>query len=219
MPSAVIFDVDGTLIDSVDLHAQAWKDAFEQFGKQPSFADVRAQIGKGADQLMPVFLSRDELRRFGEQLEEFRGQLYKREYLSRVRAFPEVRALFERVRAEGKQIALASSAPRDELARYVEVANIADLIDVTTSADDVERSKPHPDVFCAALARLQLPAADAVVVGDSPYDVQAASRAGARCVGLLCGGFARELLESAGAVAIYRDPADLHAHFASSPLG
>ena len=120
MPRAVIFDVDGTLVDSVDLHAQAWKEAFERFGKQPSFADVRSQIGKGADQLMPVFLSRDELSRFGEQLQTFRGEHFKREYLEKVRAFPRARDLLQRVREAGERIALASSAAADELGHYVE---------------------------------------------------------------------------------------------------
>ncbi len=219
MPRAVIFDVDGTLVDSVDQHAQAWKDAFEKFGKEPSFADVRSQIGKGADQLMPVFLSQDELRRFGPALDEFRGEHFKREYLPAVRGFPRVRELVQRLRGDGKKIALASSAKKDELEHYKKLANVTDLIDYETSADDVARSKPYPDVFCAALAGLGLPAEDAIVVGDSPYDVQAATRAGLRTVGVLCGGFPRAQLESAGAVAIYDDPADLLAHLASSPLG
>jgi HAD superfamily hydrolase (TIGR01549 family) len=218
MPRAAIFDVDGTLVDSVDLHAQAWREAFQRFGKQPTFADVRSQIGKGADQLMPAFLTRDELRRFGEQLQTFRSAHFKREYLQKVQAFPRARDLLLRVREAGQRIALASSAAADELEHYVQVAQIEDLIDYATSADDVARSKPYPDVFCAALTGLQVSAEDAIVVGDSPYDVQAAARAGLRTVAVLCGGFARARLQSAGAVAIYEDPADLHAHFASSPL-
>jgi HAD superfamily hydrolase (TIGR01509 family) len=219
MPRAVIFDVDGTLVDSVDQHAQAWQDALQKFGKQPTFAEVRSQIGKGADQLMPVFLSRDELRRFGPELEQFRGELFKREYLARVRAFPSVRELLQRVRADGKQIALASSAKQDEIEHYKQVAAIADLVDCQTSADDVARSKPYPDIFCAALAGLGVAADDAIVVGDSPFDVQGATRAGIRTVGLLCGGFPLAHLKSAGAVAVYDDPADLLAHLQSSPLG
>src|SRR5947209_13508515 len=107
---AVIFDIDGTLVDSVDLHARAWQEAFARFGKQIPYERVRYQIGKGGDQLMPVFLSKEELEEFGEELEKYRGELFKREYLPRVRAFPRVRELFERIQRDGKRIALASSS-------------------------------------------------------------------------------------------------------------
>ncbi|HYX42908.1 MAG TPA: HAD family phosphatase, partial [Pyrinomonadaceae bacterium] len=110
MIKAVIFDIDGTLIDSVDLHARAWQEAFKHFGREIPYEQVRHQIGKGGDQLMPVFFTKEELDEFGNELEKYRGDLYKREYLPRVRAFPKVRALFERIRADGKQIALASAA-------------------------------------------------------------------------------------------------------------
>src|SRR5438270_9067286 len=108
MLKAVIFDIDGTLVDSVDLHARAWQEAFRHFGVEIPYAQVRHQIGKGGDQLMPVFLSRAQLQQFGKQLEEFRADLYKRNYLSQVRAFPRVRELFQRIKADGKKIALAS---------------------------------------------------------------------------------------------------------------
>src|ERR671932_350565 len=105
MLKAVIFDIDGTLVDSVDLHARAWQEAFRHFGRDVPYAAVRQQIGKGGDQLLPVFFSKAELAEFGEELEKYRGDLFKREYLSRVRAFPKVRALFERIRQDGKRIA------------------------------------------------------------------------------------------------------------------
>src|SRR5215210_7871 len=114
MIKAVIFDIDGTLVDSVDLHAQAWKEAFKHFGRDVPFEQVRHQIGKGGDQLMPVFFSKEELERFGDEMEEYRGEIYKRDYLPRVRAFPEVRELFQRIRQDGKRIALASSAKEEE---------------------------------------------------------------------------------------------------------
>ncbi|HVF27838.1 MAG TPA: HAD hydrolase-like protein, partial [Pyrinomonadaceae bacterium] len=84
---AVIFDIDGTLVDSVDLHAKAWQETFKKFGKEIPFADVRRQIGKGGDQLLPVFFSKKELDEFGEEMEEYRGELFKKEYLPRVKAF------------------------------------------------------------------------------------------------------------------------------------
>lgn len=219
MPKAVIFDVDGTLIDSVDLHAHAWQDAFRDHGREIAFDEIRGQIGKGGDQLMPVFLDPAELERIGEGLERHRGHILKERYLPRMTAFPKVRELFERVRADGTRIVLASSAKADELEQYKRLARIEDLIDAETSSDDAEKSKPHPDIFQAALQRLgDVRPEDAVVVGDTPYDAEAAGKAGLRTVGLLCGGFPERDLRGAGCIAIYKDPADLLARYERSPL-
>jgi HAD superfamily hydrolase (TIGR01509 family) len=219
MPKAVIFDVDGTLVDSVDLHARAWQDAFRDFGRDIPFEELRGQIGKGGDQLMPVFLSEDDLKQKGEALEKHRAALFKARYMDQVRGFPGVPALFQRLRADGVRIALASSAKEDELGYYKKVAGIDGLTDAETSSDDAERSKPHPDIFQAALDKLgKLDPADAMVVGDSPHDAEAASRAGIRTVGVLCGGFPEEQLRKAGCIAIYADPADLLLHYDDTPL-
>jgi HAD superfamily hydrolase (TIGR01549 family) len=214
---AVIFDIDGTLVDSVDFHARAWQETFRKFGREVSFEDVRKQIGKGGDQLMPVFFSKDELESFGDEMEEYRGRLYKREYISRVRAFPGVRELFERVQEDGKRIALASSAKEDELKTYKQIARIDDLVETETSADDAEKSKPHPDIFEAALKSLgDVDASRAIVVGDTPYDAEAAGKINLRTVGVLCGGFPEADLRSAGCLEIYRNPADLLARYDES---
>ena len=219
MITAVIFDIDGTLVDSVDLHAEAWQLALERFGKKVSFAEVRRQIGKGGDQLLPVFLSPREMEKFGEELEQYRSKLFKKEYLPRVTAFPGVRQLFERVRQDQKRIALASSAKGDELKTYKTIAGIDDLIEAETSSDDAERSKPYPDIFEAALAELGDVAPDKIlVIGDTPYDAQAAGKANLRTVGLMCGGWNEEELRQAGCIAIYRDPADLLSRYDESPL-
>jgi HAD superfamily hydrolase (TIGR01549 family) len=219
MLKAIIFDIDGTLVDSVDLHARAWQEAFRHFGREVEFEKVRHQIGKGGDQLMPVFFSAEELERFGEEMEKFRGDIYKRDYISRVRAFPQVRELFERIRRDGKRIALASSAKRDELKVYKELARITDLIEEETSADDAEKSKPHPDIFEAALAALgDVRADEAIVIGDTPYDAEAAGKINLRTIGVLCGGFPEAELRAAGCTDIYQDPADLLARFDASPL-
>jgi phosphoglycolate phosphatase-like HAD superfamily hydrolase len=130
-----------------------------------------------------------------------------------------VRELFERVKAEKLQIALASSAKGDELKAYKKVAGIEDLVEEETSADDAEKSKPHPDIFEAALERLDgVAPSEAVVLGDTPYDAEAAGKAGIETVGLLCGGFPEEDLRAAGCVRIYRDAAHLLAEYDSSPL-
>jgi len=212
--SAVIFDVDGTLIDSVDLHARAWQETLAHFGIPVAFEDVRSQIGKGGDQLLPVFVPPDKLDALRDRIEAFRGELFKREYLPKIRPFPKVRELFERIERDGHGIALASSAKEDEIAVYKRLANIADLVDAETSADDVNCSKPCPDVFEVAMDRLRVSPARAVVVGDSPHDAIAAGRARLKTVGVLCGGFPEDDLKRAGCVAIFRDPADVLDRFA-----
>ena len=210
MIKAVIFDVDGTLVDSVDMHAEAWRRTLAEFGHEAPFQEVRSQIGKGGDQLMPVFISEEDLAARGEEIEQFRSDLYKREYLEKARAFPQVRELFQRLKADGMRIALASSAKGDELGHYKRAARIEDLVEIATTSDDAEKSKPEPDIFEAALDRLKPIAADeAIVVGDTPYDAIAAGKAGLKTIGLLCGGFPEDDLRRAGCMEIYRDPADL----------
>ena len=219
MPKAVIFDVDGTLIDSVDLHAQSWQDAFSEYGRDIRFDDIRSQIGKGGDQLVPEFLCEDDIEAFGEELEERRGVILKESYLPKVEAFPGVPALFEHLRAEGVRIALASSAKEDELETYKEVADIVDLIDEETTSDDAESSKPHPDIFLVAPAKLGNPdPRDVIVVSDTADEAEAAPQAGLRTIGVLCDGSSEHSLWDAGCVAVYHDPADLLAHYDGSPL-
>lgn len=219
MTKAVIFDVDGTLVDTVDLHAAAWVETLKHFGIDIAFQDMRAQIGKGGDQILQGLLPPDMLKRHTEDIENFRADLFKREYLSRARAFPGVRALFERIRSLGQRAVLASSGKEDEVEGYKKLADISDLIESATSSDDAERSKPFPDIFQAALDKLSpLSADEAVVVGDTPYDAEAARNAGLRTVGVLSGGFSEQALREAGCIAIYRDPEDLLRNYESSPL-
>lgn len=216
---AVIFDVDGTLVDSNDLHVGAWREAFRCYGKELTYEEVHAQLGKGGDQLMPVFCTGEELRSFGEELEARRVEIFKRDYLPRVRPFARVRELFERIGADGLRIALASSAKGEELEQHKLSLRVADLLEAATSADDAERSKPYPDIFRAALAGLEgVAPSEAVVVGDTPYDVEAAAKAGVRTVALLSGGFSEQALRDAGAVAVYRDVTDLLDNYEESPL-
>lgn len=216
---AAIFDVDGTLIDTNDLHTAAWVETFRRFGVEVDRNDVRREMGKGGDQLMPCFLPPDMVERVGGEIQRFRVDLFQRKYLPQARAFPGVRELFERVRQEGLRIVLASSSKAEEVEHYKSLAGIADLIDGATSADDADHSKPYPDIFQVALKRLHpIRPAEAVVVGDSPYDAEAARGAELRMVGVLCGGFDAAALRSAGCVAVYRDVRDLLDRYEASPL-
>ncbi|MGY2909196.1 HAD superfamily hydrolase (TIGR01549 family) [Bradyrhizobium sp. URHC0002] len=218
MPKAAIFDLDGTLLDSVDLHAMAWQEAMLKFGHDVSFEQARSQIGKGGDKLIPVFLSADEQRDHGKELEEWRGKRFKSEYLPLVRPFSAVPNLLRRVRDAGVRIAVASSAKKDEVDEYLDIARVVDLVDLTTSSDDVDESKPAPDIFNIALKKLKIDGADAVVIGDTPYDAEAAGKAGVRTVGVLCGGFTEDELRKAGCAEVYPGPAALLACFEHSLL-
>ncbi len=210
MIQAFIFDIDGTLIDSNDFHAEAWQKALARKGFKIAFDKIRPQIGKGADTLLPEFLTKAELEKYEDELAELRGEIFKKEYLSRVKPFPKVRELFERIKADNIKIALASSANEDEVEAYKKIADIADLVEKTTSADDAEESKPEPDIFQAAQKILGNPKPETIlVVGDTPYDAEAAGKANLKTIGVLCGGFAKADLEKAGCAAIYDDPADL----------
>ncbi len=218
MARAVLFDIDGTLMDTVDLHAQGWQEALAYFGKKVQYDAIRSQIGKGGDQLLPVFLDEEELERFGEDLNDYRSGLYERLYLPWAKAFPGARDLLARLKQAGTLVGLASSCKRTELGYYLRMLGGASLIDAATTPEDAERSKPEPDVFLTCLDRLALDPGDAVAVGDSPYDADAAGRAGIRTVGVLSGGFPRRDLEEAGCVAIYQDVGELLEQLQTSPL-
>lgn len=218
MAHGVIFDVDGTLIDSVDFHARAWHEAFESFGVQAELARVRTQIGKGGDKLMREFLSENQIERQGKQIEDARTKIFKREYLPQVKPFPRLHDLFARLKSDGRKIALASSAKKDELEEYKRITGIEPYLEADTSSDDVANSKPDPDIFLAARKKLGLDARLCVAVGDTPYDAESAGRAGMGTIGLLCGGWDAATLRKAGCVAVYAGPAELCERYDASPL-
>lgn len=170
-----------------------------KFGYGVSFEQARGLIGKSGDKLVPIFLSADQQRDHGKELEEWRGNRFKTEYLPLVRPFSAVPDLLRRVRNSGVRIAIGSSAKRDELDKYLDIARITELVDVAISSDDVEESKPAPDVFEVALKKLKIEASDAVAIGDSSYDVMAAGKAKVATVGVLCGGFTESSLDERGA--------------------
>ncbi len=219
MIEAVIFDVDGTLVDTVDMHAEAWQRAFKEFGKDLEFQAVREQIGKGGDQLMPEFLTKEEMTDFSEKLEKRRTEIFDNEYLPKTKPFPKVRELVERIKKDGIKVVLASSATDEEVKFFKKVMNIADLLEAETTSDDAEESKPEPDIFEAALKKIGNPdARRCVVVGDTPYDAIAAKKINLRTIGVLSGGFPEQSLTDAGCVEIYLDPADLLARYDESAI-
>ncbi|MEA3064203.1 MAG: hypothetical protein QOJ27_638 [Sphingomonadales bacterium] len=218
-PRAALFDVDGTLVDTNDLHAAAWREAFLHFGLDKPFEAIRWQVGKGGDNLIPaLFPELDEARR--EEIEAYRGDLFKRCYLPRARPFPGVRALFERLAGEGVRIVLASSSHAEEVDYHLSLIACADLVAAKTSKDDVESSKPCPDIFQAALGKAAPFAADeAVVIGDTPWDAEAAARLGLRTIGFRSGGFPDRALAEAGACELYDGPEDLLRRYERSVFG
>ena len=210
----MIFDVDGTLVDSNDAHTRAWLQAFADHGITAAYEPVRRAIGMGGDKLMPRVSGIDEDSPLGTAISQRRAEIFKRELMPQLHAFPRTRELVTRLKEDGYTLAVASSAKEDELHPLLEIANVADLIPTRTSSDDTESSKPDPDIVTAALKRTGCPADAALMIGDTPYDVEAARRAGVRVIAFECGGWARADLE--GAVAFYRDPADLLVHYDES---
>lgn len=212
----MIFDVDGTLVDSNDAHARAWVRAFADYGITVAHEPVRRAIGMGGDKLMPRVSGIEEDSERGKAIAARRGEIFKKEFLPALRAFPGTRELVARLKDDGYTLAIASSAKDDELHPLLEIAGVSDLIPTRTSSDDADNSKPDPDIVVAALKQTGCPADAAIMIGDTPYDVEAALRAGIRVVAFECGGWRRDELR--GAVAIYRDAADLIAHYGQSVL-
>jgi HAD superfamily hydrolase (TIGR01509 family) len=216
---AALFDVDGTLVDTNDLHTAAWREAFLHFGHDFAAETIREQVGKGGDNLIPSLIPGLPEKR-AEEIDAWRGDLFKRDYLPRAAPFPGVRALFERLVADEVRIVLASSSSKIEVDFHLSLIGCADLVCTVTTRDDVESSKPCPDIFAAALAKVAPVRADeALVVGDTPWDVKAAARAGLSTLAFLSGGFAEAALHEAGAAFVYEGAQDLLARYDTSPFG
>ena len=212
MIEAILFDVDGTLVDSNDLHAAAWQEAFRHFGIVLPYDRIRGQIGKGGDNLIPSLLPPEIADRLQEEIESFRSDLFRRDYLHKARPFPGASDLLRHLHEDGARMVLATSSKQSELDFHIERLGCSDLLTATTSRDDVEHSKPCPDIFEVALEKARpLNGGTAIVVGDTPWDIEAAARLGVPAVAVRCGGFHEE--ELSGAAAIYDDPRDLIANY------
>ncbi|HEV2130175.1 MAG TPA: HAD family hydrolase [Longimicrobiaceae bacterium] len=214
---AVILDVDGTLIDSNDAHAQAYVDAGKELGYDMEFETVRRLIGMGGDKLLPRAVGFEEDSEEGKRITERKKEIFHERYLPTLKPTPGARRLLHRLRDDAVKLVVATSAKKDEMKGLLEQAEIGDLIQDATSASDAEESKPDPDIVEAALEQAGFPADQIVMIGDTPYDVEAATRAGVRIIGVRSGGWGDEDLE--GAIAVYEDPADLLEHYDESPLG
>jgi HAD superfamily hydrolase (TIGR01509 family) len=212
----VIFDVDGTLVDSNDAHARAWLQAFADHGITVAYEPVRRAIGMGGDKLMPLVAGIAEDSAIGKRIGERRAQIFQEIWLPTLGPFPRTRELVQLLSDRGHTLTIATSAKEEELHPLLEVAGVSDLFPTRTSSDDADRSKPDPDIVKAALARARCPAERTIMIGDTPYDIEAAHRAHVRVIALECGGWGRADLRDADEV--YRDASDLLDRYEESIL-
>ena len=216
---AILFDIDGTLVDTNDMHVLAWEEAFASVGASFDRQIIHDQIGKGTDMLVPTLLpdlGDDQVDKLGDA----HGAIFEAKYLETAKPFTQAHDLLARAHDLGQRVVLASSASGPELDHYIDLLDARDLVTATTSSDDVEKTKPAPDIFATALGKLPgLDPSDVIVVGDTPYDIEAAAKCGIAAVAVRSGKFADEQLRDAGAVAIYDDVAALLAGYETSPLG
>lgn len=211
---AVIFDIDGTLLDSNAAHAESFAAAFGKYGKNVPFADIICLIGMGADDILEKFLTKAEIEEFGEDLKEFRKRLFLEEYLPRILVFPKVRELFEKLKNDKLQTALASSASEEELEKYLEKLNIDDFLDRETDADEAENAKPEPDIFLTAFGKLKnVGKKNVLIIGDTPYDAEAAVKAKLKIFGVTSGGWSRAKLLEKGCAEVYENIGEIFENY------
>jgi HAD superfamily hydrolase (TIGR01509 family) len=213
----VIFDIDGTLVDSNDAHAQSWVDTFADAGYNVPFEVVRPLIGMGADKLLPKAIGLAHDSKEGKKLVKRRSEIFRQKYLPHLRPLEGSRALVLRVRSDGLKPIVATSAKEEELASLLKAAEVADLMEEKATSSDADRSKPDPDIVEAAIQESGVPPNQLVMIGDTPYDIEAAAKAKVRTIAFRSGGWADDALKNA--VEIYDGPADLLAHYDSSLLG
>ena len=213
----VLLDVDGTLVLSNDAHARAWAEAFAEHGYDIPYGRIRPLMGMGGDKLLPTLVpDLSDSEGTGKQIAERRKAIFLERYAPTLRAAPGARPLVERMRDSGFKLVICSSAKSDELETLMRAAQIEGLIETTTTSSEADESKPAPDIVAVALSKIALPAESVLLLGDTPYDVESASKVGVGVIAVRCGGFSDEQLASA--LAVYDDPADLLAHYETSSL-
>jgi HAD superfamily hydrolase (TIGR01509 family) len=215
---AVILDIDGTLVNSNDEHARAFVTAARELGiERGEFDQVRRLIGKGGDKLIPEVFGFEKESERGEQLEERKGEIFRRRFAPDLQATRGTRELLKHFKERGLRLVVATSAGEDDLQILLSRAGVEDLIDDCTTASDVEESKPEPDIVEAAVKLTGADPEEVVMIGDTPYDVEAARRAGVRIVCVRTGGWKDEDLT--GADEIHDDPAAILGAIDRSVLG
>ncbi len=213
---AVLLDLDGTLLDSNDAHAQAWLDTFAEAGWGFAFDEVRRLVGMGGEELIETLtgIGRDDPR--GKELRERHGRRFREHHLPTIVPQPGAHELVEKLHRRGFPLVVASSSSEENLRALVDLVGIGALVTTVTSADDVDRAKPEPDVLRAALAKVGVRPDHGVLIGDTPYDVEAGRRAGVAVIALRCGGWEDEALD--GAIEVFDDPADLLRNWMQTPF-
>jgi len=210
----VIFDIDGTLVDSNDAHAESWADTFAQAGYDVPFAVVRPLIGMGADKLLPRTIGVSSESEIGKKVTELRSEIFRKQYLPRLRPLKGSRELVLRVRADGLKAIVATSAKDKQLKGLLEAAEVEDLMEEKATSSDAKRSKPDPDIVHAAIEESKIPPTQLLMIGDTPYDIEAAAKARVSTIAFRSGGW--EDADLKGAAEIYDGPADLLARYDSS---
>jgi HAD superfamily hydrolase (TIGR01509 family) len=208
---AVIFDIDGTLLWSNAAHAMAFTEAGDCLGLEAGYSRILELIGKGGDKLIPEAFGIADNSTIGKKLRRLKGTIFKERFLPHLAPTPGARELLEALKSKGLTRIVATSSGRADVSRLLERAGVQDLIDDATTADDANSSKPDPDILHSALQKAAASPEQAIMVGDTPYDVEAANRASIRCLAVRCGGWDDQSLS--GATAIYDDPADILTHF------
>ncbi len=212
----ILWDIDGTLLDSNDEHAEAFRLALEEAGRHFPFGKIRRLIGMGADNLLPTLLREECTPELYERIDRRKGEIFKSRFLPKLRPFPMARQLVREIGRRGLKMAVATSASEEDLEAFLGIIGVERELWARTTGDDVESSKPDPDVIQAALHKLGLRPDEAIMIGDTPYDIASARRAGVRIIALRSGGWKDADLQ--GAEAVYQGPGELYARLDESPV-
>lgn len=216
MIANVLLDLDGTLLDSNDAHAKCWVEALAENQIHVEFENVRKLIGMGSDQLLPRLTGIDAETPQGKKISQRRGEIFRKQYLKTLKPFPKSRELVEKILQSGLQIVVATSASKGDLKGILEQIGIEDLIEHATHSDDADQSKPEPDIIIEAMDKIKAAPQETVMLGDTPWDIKAAAKAGVITVAFTCGGWNSEDLKDA--IAVYEGPWQLLENFEDSAL-